>query len=48
TFNGLVLELLGEMPEKGHNFSIENYVIEVLESNDHMIKTVSIEQLQSA
>ena len=48
TINGLVLELLGEMPEKGHNFSIENYVIEVLESNDHMIKTVSIEQLQSA
>jgi Mg2+/Co2+ transporter CorB len=42
TLNGLIIETLDEIPEPGANLRINNYLIEILEVQDNLIKSVKI------
>ena len=44
TINGLILEYLESIPDPGVSLRIENYVIEVVQTADNVIRTVRIRQ----
>ena len=47
TINGLVLEMLESIPDPGVSLRIEDYVIEVIQTADNIIKTVRIRSIES-
>ena len=42
TLNGLILTELGRIPDLGEKFVIDNYIFEILKSNERMIEQVTI------
>lgn len=46
TINGLILEYLENIPEPGVSLRIEEYVIEVVQTSNHTIKTVRIRRIE--
>lgn len=47
TINGLVLEMLESIPDPGVSLRIEDYVIEVIQTADNIIKTVRIRSIEA-
>jgi len=46
TINGLILELLESIPDPGVSLRVDDYVIEVVQTANNVIKTVRIRQVQ--
>jgi len=46
TINGMLLEVLEEIPTIGTNLRIEDYEVEILDVQDNMIKQVQVRPLQ--
>jgi len=46
TVNGMLLEVLEEIPKVGASLRIENYAIEILAVQDNMIKQVQVRPMQ--
>jgi Mg2+/Co2+ transporter CorB len=42
TFNGLILEQLGSIPEPGTSLLINGYPVEVLQTQDNAVKTARL------
>ena len=47
TINGLVLEMLESIPDPGVSLRVDDYVIEVIQTADNIIKTVRIRSIES-
>jgi len=46
TMNGMLLEVLEEIPVIGTNLRIKNYEVEILDVQENMIKQVQVRPLQ--
>lgn len=42
TLNGLILEQLGEIPEAGLTFKVQGQMVEILQTQDRMVKVVKL------
>ena len=47
TINGLVLEMLESIPDPGVSLRVEDYVIEVIQTADNIVKTVRIRSIEA-
>ncbi|AFJ01958.1 Hemolysin [Methylophaga frappieri] len=46
TINGLALEMLESIPDPGVSLRLENYVLEIIQTADNLIKTVRVRQIE--